>query len=348
MTKKTLLLLSIIFSLVASRALAAVSEGWERHIIGDLTSPIYLDVKDMDGDGDLDVASTTNLHPGLFDSEVAWFQNNLDQAGQWEKIIISSNASEASPVTNANGIAISDIDGDGRADVAVCTGRVTEIIGDVCWFKAPEDTDGEWERFDIEVDAVNSYFKLYAMDVNEDGMEDILVGGNQGAMAFINPGNPDRSGAVWEKVPFPEDSGETGSSLYLDDLNGDGKTDVLDTYTGAVTDDPGNVSWFDMGYDSAGDEVTFDRTMIDPGLIRAFDVNCMDVNKDSRKDIIVTTFQQPFVYWYEAPEDSAGDWTQHLISDTYEGTDIYTGDINQDGSDNVIISGPFSGKNFLV
>ncbi len=313
MAKNLLLLYGIIFCLAANNVSAGVSDGWEKHVMGDMTSPIYLYVTDMDGDGDLDAVSTSTMHPGLFDSEVAWYQNNLNEGGQWKKIIISSKEPDENPITNTNGIVVSDIDGDGNEDVIVCTGRVTEITGDVYWFKAPDDPEGQWERFDIEVDVMNSYFKIYTIDANEDAMDDIIVGGNQGAMLFINPGNPDQQEAVWEKVALPEDLGETGSSLYLDDLNEDGKTDLLNTYTGAVTDDPGNVSWFDLSYNTADGELIFDRTMIAPELIRAFDVNCVDVNEDSRKDVIVTVFQQPFIYWYEAPENSGGIWTQHLI-----------------------------------
>jgi hypothetical protein len=39
---------------------SAVSEGWEKHVIADQSSPIHLYVKDMDGDNDFDRASATN------------------------------------------------------------------------------------------------------------------------------------------------------------------------------------------------------------------------------------------------------------------------------------------------
>jgi len=332
MTKK-LFFLSILICWFPMQVHATVSEHWEKHTISAQSSPIYLYVKDIDRDGDLDVASTTGRHPLLWDSEVAWFQNNLNQDAPWGKFIISSSDPEDEPITNTNGILVSDIDGDGREDVVVGTGRVTESIGSVYWFKSPEDPTGEWQRFDIEVDAANSYFKIYTMDVNQDNKLDILVGGRQGAVIFINPGNPAQAGALWEKIRFPEG---TGSSLYLDDMDGDGKLDVINSFL------HGNVSWLTIAYENG--EVVFNRTMIDADLDNAFDVNCMDINSDGKKDVIVTLLNQPHVYWYEAPSDDGDPWIQHVLSDTFSGTDIYTGDINGDLKTDLVLSGAFIDK----
>jgi hypothetical protein len=72
-------------------------DNWERHVIGSLDSPIYLVVKDMDNDLDLDVVATTNKHPGYYNSEVSWFENKIDVDGSWEKHIISSSDNESDP-----------------------------------------------------------------------------------------------------------------------------------------------------------------------------------------------------------------------------------------------------------
>jgi hypothetical protein len=326
-----LFFLAVLLCCLPTNGYSTVSEDWEKHVIGPQSSPIYLYVKDMDGDGDLDVASTTGRHPLLWDSEVAWFRNNLNQGAPWDKFIISSSEPEDNPITNTNGIVISDIDGDGREDVAVGTGRVTASIGSVYWFKAPADPTGAWQRFDIEIEAANSYFKIYTMDINEDNKLDIIAGGRQGAVIFINPGDPVQAGAAWEKVSFPED---TGSALYLDDLNKDGKPDVVNTLL------HGNVSWFAIDYENG----ELNRAMIDEALDNAFDVNCMYINRDKRKDVIVTTLNQLNVYWYEAPLNTGTPWIQHDLSTTFSGTDIYTGDINGDRKTDVAISGAFSDK----
>jgi hypothetical protein len=333
MMVKRIVFLGVLLCWFTPQAFSTVSVGWKKNVIGPQYSPIYLYVKDIDGDGDLDVASTTNRHPLTWNSEVAWFRNNIDRGTPWEKFIISSSAPEDAPITNSNGIIISDIDKDGHEDVVVGTGKVTESIGSVYWFKAPEDSTGIWQRYDVDLGASNSYFKVYTMDVNDDEMEDIIIGGRQLAVIYINPGNPAQPGVLWEKIPM---DAQTGSSLYLDDVNGDGKTDIVNSYL------HGNVSWFDVDYIDG--EVVLGRTMIDNALEYAFDVNCMDVNGDLKKDVLVSTLNVAGLYWYEAPLNGIDPWIQHTISTTFNGTDIYTGDINADVKTDLVASSAYGDK----
>ena len=266
----------------------------ERHEIGDQRSPIYLAVADMDGDGDMDVATTTNRHPFLYRSEVAWFRNNGPNAA-WDKYIIRSRRFFSNPITNANGIAIADIDGDGRQDVVVGTGRVTKAQGSVYWFKAPADVSGTWQRFSIEEKVLNSYFKMYTMDIDDDGDQDIIASGqNQGTAVLLNPGNPAAADTAWQKKFISTDGYKTGSSNYLDDLDGDGAIDILNTYMEYTPETPGNVSWFSITADNAS--LSFNRTMVDIALPSAFDINSLDVNGDGRKDLVVSTYNNDELY----------------------------------------------------
>ncbi len=311
-------------------------KNWKKHVIGDLETPIYLLVKDMDNDGDLDVVSTTNRHPGYFDSEVAWFENSIDLDGSWKKHVISSSDNESDSIQNSNGLAVYDMDGDGREDVVVGTGGVgdAEDDGKVYLFKAPADNDGVWQRFLVSA-GENPYFKMYSMDIDADGNEDIVAGGNKGTNVFFNPGGVLDNSSVWVSSPLP---GVTGSTLYLDDMDGDGQTDILNTHLGSDEDDYyGYISWFKV--DNSGDNASFVRTDIDTGVYKPFDINVMDVNNDGTKDVVVSVFQEDLVYWYEAPADSEGEWTQHVVSETFSGTDIFTGDINNDGKDEMVIAG---------
>jgi hypothetical protein len=318
-----------------------VSPGWDMHVIGQQNSPIYLYVEDIDGDGDLDVAATSDVHPDGANSEVAWYRNNMKQGLPWNKFIISSDDPNTNPIYGAAGIIMSDIDGDGHKDAVVVTGNVVYPWGDVYWLKAPEDpATGPWQRFTLETEVADSYYKVYTMDANRDGKQDIVIGGNRGAVLFLNPGNPDQPGAVWTKVPLPE---KTGSSIYLDDMNNDGKIDVVNSYTGLSSMGyVGNVSWLDVT--DAGGQIGFNRTIIDPDSVRAFDVNTLDVNEDGEKDVVVSTLMKPGIYWYEQPANSGDSWIQHFVSNTFKGTDMYTGDIDKNGKTDLIISGAFSNK----
>jgi hypothetical protein len=318
-----------------------ISPGWEKKVIGQQTSPIYLYVEDIDGDGDPDVAATADVHPWGTNSEVAWYRNNLSQGLPWEKNIISSELPETDPIFGAAGIIIADIDGDGRKDAVVVRGNVITPRGDVYWFKAPEDpATTPWQRFTLEKGAVDSYFKVYTMDADGNGDQDIVIGGNRGAVLFRNPGNPDQPGAVWTKVPLPAG---TGSSIYLDDMNNDEKTDIINSHTGfSSTGYLGSVSWLDVT--DTGGEIGFNGTMVDSASIRAFDVNTIDVNGDGKQDVIVSSFMAPAIYWYEQPANSGDSWIRHFVSNTFDGTDIYTGDIDKDGKKDLIISGLFGNK----
>ncbi len=343
LTKKHFFSIIAALLLLTEHASAIVAAGWEKHVIASQKTPIYLYVKDIDKDGDLDIVSTTNRHPNPFNSEVAWFQNNLNHNRPWKKFIISSSDPKTSPAKSTNGIIAADIDGDGHEDVAVASGTAKVAAGNIYWFKAPENPAGRWQRFDIDANAKNSYFKIYTIDANKDGKKDLIAGGTRGAFLFINPGNPVQPGVTWEKIPLTDDAGETGSSIYVDDLNGDGKADLINSYEGTRENGfTGNVSWFDISF--KGGKVTFNRTMIAPELKWAFDNNCMDVNGDKKKDLLVTVFKDPHIYWYEAPSKKGGSWTKHLVTDSLKGTDMSTGDIDGDGKKDFVVSGLFQKK----
>jgi len=161
MNKKTVKFVVLFLLLFTNFSYAG---NWKKHVIDDQNSPIYLDVKDVDRDGDPDIVTTTNMHWGPpYNSEIAWFQNNIDKNRnrEWNKFIISSSSPELDPIQNSNGVAVADIDGDGLNDAVVGTGAVAPdgLPGNVYWFKAPVDPTDEWERFMVCSNENNNYFK---------------------------------------------------------------------------------------------------------------------------------------------------------------------------------------------
>ena len=322
--------------------------GWQRHSIGDIVYPVYLIVDDLDGDTDLDVAAGSEGGPNPVDSEVAWFENDLDKSGAFTKRIISPATPTSEAIQNAEGLASVDVDKDGQKDIAVATGTMSNQYGGLYWFKSPKNFQGDWIRYPIyEPASGNSFFKLYPIDTNNDGWSDFVIGGDAGAYLFINPTNPSNPTTTWDQLFLHEYS---GPSVNLADVDKDGVMDILNTNTGVVPpEDFGNVSWFKIN--NVGGEVSVERTVIDAALEKAFDINAMDINGDGYPEIFVSIFnvlaRNPDlngIYWYKNPGSEGGGWTKHVVNPDFSASDMYIGDINGDGQDDLVASGLFIGK----
>ena len=287
---------------------------WGKHIIAemDVLGAGYLDVEDMDGDGDPDVVATTlKMSPKQELSEIAWFRNNLDQDnGIWEKIVISA---AEDGVYDANSPVIADFDNDGRSDIAVACGAYFSETGKVYWFRSKNDNQTEWERFDVDQEDDDTYCYMYKMDLNEDGMMDLVAGrndsdfaGNQdggGVVFFINPGNP-ATGGEWIKYTIEEGDFRMGSGIWLDDVDGDGKVDLLNTYPGLYRIfETGNVSLIKFHFDPVLGIVVDSREMISTNAPAALDAHTIDLNKDGIKEVIGSGLNRKGLYLYEAPVD---------------------------------------------
>lgn len=133
-------------------------------------------------------------------------------------------------------------------------------------------------------------------------------------------------------------------------MDQDGKTDILNTNTGVVPpEELGNVSWFKII--NNGGEVSVERTVIDSALEKAFDITAMDITGDGYPEVFVSIFNVAAsnpnlngIYWYENTGSGGGEWTKHVVDPDFSGSDLYTGDINGDGQDDLVASGLFIKK----
>lgn len=303
---------------------------WNEHVVGQQYKAMYFYTIDMDNDGKTDIVSASMGHRNEINSEVAWFKNNGTDA-DWGKIIISS--SEKDPVKNTTGVVSADIDGDGHLDVAVATGltgATTPTPAQVYWFKSPDNASQEnWDRTLIFEEPDGLFYKIYAFDANNDNQTDLVVGGKSCAYLLINPGNPSAQGATWETHPLPEG---TGSFIFVDDINNDGKPDVISSNLYSAT-----VSWTEIHF--ADGSFTFTMHIVKKMLSGAFDVFPFDINGDGRKDLVVSRILASGIKWFEAPQASDGFWIEHTISATHKGADVYAGDIDADGVTDFVIAG---------
>lgn len=237
-------------------------QSWQRHRIGD--DPTHdIAVADFNGDGRLDAVTRNQSEFGAKAGNKirVWLQQggqewqgfvldcphgeglaigDLDRDGDpdivigsaWFETIRSQKAvrwqahSFADWHPNAT-VAVADLNGDGRLDVALAPSELAKQAGRVSWFEAPEDPrSGAW-RENIVAEPVEAVMhSLAAADVNLDGQIDLAFAEmHQGSDpdevgVFLNSGR----GAAWRKE-IVSNAGSHG--LQVADFDGDGDVDLF-------------------------------------------------------------------------------------------------------------------------
>jgi hypothetical protein len=275
--------------------------GWTKHTVRDLAEyGTYLasltdTAMDVDGDGDIDVVSSgwhpkriwwsrnpgrtgvpwqdTTIDEGYnvefhflvdlnndgkanevlpqFGSKAAplsWYE--LKPGGKFEKHI-------ASPHSYGHGIGAGDVNRDGRTDIITPEG----------WLEAPADpTQPDW-TLHPDFNLGETSF-IFAIDLNEDGLPDLLTGMAHNYGVFWMEQRPDHT---WVKHMI-DDSWSQPHALTLVDLNGDGRRDLLTgkRYMAHDGKDPGEREplgfyWYEYKPSADHTAVTWHRHLIEYG-----------------------------------------------------------------------------------
>ncbi|HRX84572.1 MAG TPA: FG-GAP-like repeat-containing protein [Phycisphaerae bacterium] len=240
---------------------------------GDL--PKVSDVKAMrvDLDGDLDLVFT---YPDALTANVSWLRNPANESGA--AAVTNAANWEVRPIgqvdTDANVLAIGDIDGDGFDDVLVRT----NIGQAVQWFRHPGAEDGEpiFPPTDVLPTRFNFPWQVYTLseyeigrpagmaigDLTNDGLNDVTVAAG-GVVYWYDGSLASSRYARWGELFVMDDTKENGTTddptdpdfvddgtviygLTIVDLDGDGANDIIATFDrrtlSGLTDD--TLLWF--------------------------------------------------------------------------------------------------------
>jgi len=183
-------------------------------------SPL-LELADLDGDGDKDIVGTISTSATLY-----WTENLGDGVFAEQQVFDESNQFYS-------GLELSDADQDGDLDVFVYRG-----VGDrIVWFENTGDFQFEtFHELDV-IDPFMTYARISALDVNLDGLEDIVVHTDPTGEVhqFISLGNGEYAA--------PELVSTNGNLIFRElvaDLDYDGDQDIL-----FVDDDQHRVGWYE-------------------------------------------------------------------------------------------------------
>ncbi len=189
---------------------------WTEHIItSNALGAWSVYATDIDGDGDIDVLSASEL-----DNEIAWYENVNGLGTVWTEHIISPDAGMARSVYST------DIDGDGDMDVLSASGD-----NKIAWYE--NDGNGDFGPQQIITTNALGTWSVYFTDIDGDGDMDVI----SGEIAWYE--NLDGLGDFGPKQIFDIFN---AWSVYAEDLDGDGDMDVL-----AIDSQPGEgeLVWYE-------------------------------------------------------------------------------------------------------
>ena len=279
---------------------------------------------DVDGDGDLDFVGA-QYHPGL----VFWLERPNDSLHQpWKYHVIDDF--KTGGIDGVHGLALGDMDGDGRPDLVAASGWKDGNFPDsIVWFRIPKNAREaqRWQRFVLaNRDAPGFNHYPTTGDVNGDGRVDVASEAKTG---------PDGNWFAWWQHPAsaPTEPWKKhiiaknqfgATNILIADLNGDGKAD----FVGSRGHGKG-VVWFE-----APDWTPHE---IDDILVGTHGLAVGDIDGDGDLDIATCGTDSGVLAWFE--NDGKGHFKMHRIHEDQSTYEVRLVDMNGDGALDILVAG---------
>lgn len=238
---------------------------------------------DVDGDGDIEIVPNTPGHALAFYKLIR--DENGKGTGEFRRY-------EISPDPQGHGLGFGDVNGDGHGDLIMHNG----------WWEAPEDAlNGEW-IFHQEFEFGSASVPTLVVDVNGDGVNELVVGQahGYGLDYYTQELNPDGS-RTWTKHPIDPFFSQYHMLKWVD-IDGDGECEMVtgNRYRAHCGNEPGEtdvVGLYIFKWNGEG----FTKQVVDHGKVPDasgtgiwFEV--VDIDGDGRLDIVAPGKEGLFIF----------------------------------------------------
>ncbi len=260
-----------------------VSSSYRPHLLtSNATESEWLEMVDIDQDGDLDILSASIGNGG---KEIAWYENHGDNS--FTEHLISADVNQAKSIKAA------DIDNDGDLDILFSTLDGSGASLKLCL------NDGS-QTFDTCTNIPNtigalSYIDI--VDIDNDGYQDIVSASwdNNRLDWYKNDANGGFSS------PILIDNANMTEAISIDhaDFDKDGDIDII-----AASYGENRIDWYEN--DGTG---AFTPHFIDDTIQGVYAVKVSDISNNGILDIITTSNSDGKVYWHATSETTAPNFT---------------------------------------
>lgn len=255
---------------------------WKKHLIDETGNIESIRSWALNDKGEVGIFPNT---PGL---PLVFYELKKDEAGKSLGLFTKHVVAEK----QGHGLGYGDVNGDGIADLITSGG----------WYEGPKEKNGSWKNH-AEFDLGDASVPILTVDVNEDGLMDLIVGNGHGyGLYWLEQTLSENGSRKWLKRPIDPFNSQY-HTMEWEDIDGDGRPELITgkRYRAHNGQDPGAGDPIGLYYFKWNGE-SFTKNVISYGPLgegkgAGIYFSIADLRNSGKKDIVVAGKDGLYVFF---------------------------------------------------